>query len=104
MQIDLDSALAKQISKLKFDTTTSILAGDYKSAIKSSKELAEIAVDNFELTTKVKSPYRGQMSIFSKEGLHSVLFILLNKIRKKTPAEKRFSVLNKMYKQGNIRF
>lgn len=104
MQVDLNSAIAQRIYKLKLDTTTSILMGNYKSAIKASKELAEIGVDNFELTTKVPAPVKGSLPLFSKFGWNTLKFMIINSLRIKTPAEKKFKQLVQLYKQGNIKF
>ena len=103
MKVDLNSPLSKKIATLKMNTSLPVLTGDYKQAIEAHKELAKIAVDNFELTIKTPNPIQGRFSLFSKEGWNALVFIFLEKFRKKTPEEKRFAKMIELYEEGHLK-
>ncbi|MCQ2744002.1 MAG: hypothetical protein MJ230_04305 [bacterium] len=71
-----ESVLIDKVRKLKAETQLSILLGDYKTAKNSSRELAKIGVDHFELVTKVPNTVQGSVPIFSKFGLRIIGYML----------------------------
>lgn len=101
-KVDLSSPLAQKISKLKFDTTISVITGDFKTARTAHQELAKIGIDNFELITKVPNPVQGQFSLFSKEGWNALKFMISEKFRRKTPEEIKFNTLVKLYQTKHL--
>lgn len=101
---DLNNPLVKRISDLKFNSGTSALLGNYREAIKAQKELAQIGVDNFELVAKVPGRLRGSIPLFSRMGLKAFGFMIVDKLRIKTPVEKKFRGMCKLYKKGLINF
>ena len=103
MKVDLNSQLAREIHKLKFDISMSTLTGDYKTAKAAKKELAKIGVDNFELVTKVPNPVSGSFPLFSKEGFNVLMYMLIDKFRIKTPEEKKFEMMAKLFKEGKLK-
>lgn len=100
---DLSNPFVKKVSDLKFDTATSVLTGKFRNAIKAQKELADLALDNFETVAKVPVRTVREAPIFSKFGLRVILFKLINALRCKTPAEKIFREMCKLYKKGIIK-
>ncbi len=102
-QIDTSNPLAEEVRKLKLANGISIFAGKYRDAIKAQKKLAEIGVDNFELMTKIESPVKGTCPIFSKYGLRMLMATIIDKLRIKTPAEKKYREMCRLYKQGILK-
>lgn len=102
-RVDMSNPLAQKIYKLKFDNWLSILTGEYREAIKAQKELAKIGVDNFELMTKVESPVRGTVTLFSKYGFRLIVATIIDKFRIKTPEEKKFREMCELFKKGCLK-
>ena len=103
-QIDTSNPLADKVRELKLENGISIFTGKYRRAIKAQKELAEIGVDNFELMTKMESPVKGTFFLFSKYGFRLLLATVIDKLRIKTPAEKKYREMCRLYKKGIIKF
>jgi len=103
-QIDTSNPLAEKIRALKFVNGVSLFAGKYRCAIRAQKELAEIGVDNFELMTKIEYPIKGTVPILSKYGFRLLLAMLIDKLRIKTPAEKKYREMCRLYKKGILKF
>ena len=104
MKVDSINSVSQKIANLKSDISSSILNGQYNKARESHKELAKIAMDNFELTVKTPEPSSHSFSLFSKKGFNALLFTILEKFRKKTPEEKRLIEFTKMYNKGVLKF
>ena len=90
-----DSFIAQKLSQLKMDTVYAAVMGDYKAFKTAQKQYAKIAVDNFELASSLKSPQVKSVPLFSKVGLNMLKCFLLNKLRIKTPEEKRLKQLGR---------
>ena len=103
-QKDNPTPLTKEIYDLKSESQIAMLSGLYHDSIKARKELAEIGVDHFELVTKIKNPVQGRFGLFSKYGRRILTAILIDKIRAKTPAEKKYIEMNKLFKKGLLKF
>ena len=102
-KVDMSDPIAQKIYKLKFENSLLIFSGQYRDAIKAQKELAKIGIDNFELVTKVESPIKGTIPVFSKYGFRIVLARLIDKFRIKTPTEKKFRKMCELYKKGVLK-
>jgi hypothetical protein len=103
-QIDLNNPLAERVRQLKLENGISIFMGNYRNAIKAQRELAKIGVDNFELMTKIESPVKGTVPLLSKLGFRLLLAMLIDKIRYKTPEEKKYRKMCNLFKKGVIKF
>lgn len=102
-QIDITNPLEDKIRKLKLENGISILTGNYRRAIKAQRELAKIGIDNFELMTKIESPVKGTVPLLSKFGFRLLLAMLIDKIRYKTPAEKKYRDMCNLFKKGMMK-
>ncbi len=98
-----ESVLIDKVRKLKAETQLSILLGDYKTAKNSSRELAKIGVDHFELVTKVPNTVQGSVPIFSKFGLRIIGYMLYSLFCHKTPEEKKFKEMAQLFKKGHLK-
>ncbi len=92
------SPILQELHQLKAKKVFSIMTGDYKTAIESSKKYAQLAVDNFELATQPYSPVQASIPLFSKIGWNCFKFMILDKFRKYSPEEKKLTKLVKQWK------
>jgi len=93
--ISQSAKITQELSRLKSNKIYSSVIGDYKGYKQASKEYAELAKDNFELSQKALGPRVKNVPLFSKIGMRILKVWFLDKFRIKTPAEKE---LNKMLK------
>lgn len=99
-KVDMSNPIAQKIHELKLENGLSIFAGKYGDAIKAQKQLAKIGIDNFELVTKVESPIKGTVPVFSKYGFRMILSMLIDKFRIKTPEEKKLEKCVRFLRRG----
>lgn len=98
------SSLAKQIYDLKSENQIAMLSGLYKDSINARKEIAKIGVDHIGLVTNIENPVKGTFSIFSKYGRRLLFAMLIDKIRLKTPEEKKYIEMCKLFKKELLKF
>ena len=100
---NIDSALnAKKMFELRQHITISILDGKYRAARKSQKELAALAVKDFDAYKSLpkinfkNAPFREVLSLIGK----SIKFRLYYAFDKKTPEEKLLTEKYKIYRKN----
>ena len=98
----LQSPIAQKMYKLKFESSTSILTGNFKNARIAQKEFAKLAVDNFDIALKTPAPVKANFSLFSTQGLKCLQFLLYKTFCKKTPEEKQLKRMLQDYRNSMI--
>src|SRR5574344_1717008 len=80
-----------RISQLKNESIFSYFSGSYKEHVRAKKAYATEAIKDFQLTKQAKGASFQNISLFSKPGMRIALFMILDKLRIKSPAEKQFN-------------
>jgi len=102
-KVDMSNPIAQKIHELKLENGLSIFAGKYSDAIKAQRELAKIGIDNFELVAKVKAPIKISVPLLSIYGFRIMLALIIDKLRIKTPEEKKFREMCTLFKKGLLK-
>ena len=92
-----DAEIVAKLWQLRFDLQYYFINGSYKEYKNAKKAYAEYAVENYQLLQQVNNPIqiRNSIPVFSKMGRNILKNALLDKLRIKTPAEKKLIALHK---------
>ena len=96
----MQSPIARKLYELKFQSSTAILTGNYKEARTAQKEFAKLAVKNFDIALQVPAPIKAKFSLFSKQGLKCLKFMIYKAFCKSSPEEKELKSLVNDYRDN----